>query len=181
MSKIEFRGDFEDCELVKGGTQQNVILKVREKNFALYDKLKELNNENGLRVTIEKWKENRSLNANSYAWKLQSEIAKALNRPLDEIHKEMVLNYGVIEVYSILKSALDSAVRVFDYYEILGESVANNKTFVHIKTGIGTHRYDTAEMSKFIDGVVQEAQDLGIETRTPSEIENLKSLWRNER
>lgn len=180
MSKIEFKGDFEDCELVKGGSQQNVILKVRNKDFKLYDKLKEMNNEKGLRITIEKWREKRSLDANSYAWYLQNEIAKVLNAPLDEIHKKMVLNYGVIEFYSILKQAVESAVRVFDYYEIKGEGVVNGKTFVHIKTGIGTHKYDTAEMSRFIDGVVQEAKELGIETRTLDEIANLKSLWGKE-
>ena len=32
-------------------------------------------------------------------------------------------------------------------------------------------------MTKLIDGVVQEAQDLGIETRTPEQLAELKSLW----
>jgi hypothetical protein len=32
-------------------------------------------------------------------------------------------------------------------------------------------------MAKFIDGVVEEAKQLGIETKTPDEIAQLKSLW----
>lgn len=126
-------------------------------------------------------REKRSKNANDYSWLLQGKIAKALNRRIDDIHKEMVLQYGVLETYSILKEASESAIRVFDYYEILGESEVKGKTFVHVKAGLGTHTYNTAEMAKFIDGVVQEAQDLGIETKTPSEIAELKSLWEQER
>ena len=34
-------------------------------------------------------------------------------------------------------------------------------------------------MSIFIDGVVQEAEQLGIETKTPEEIERLKRMWNN--
>lgn len=122
-------------------------------------------------------KEKRSLNANNYSWALQDKIAKVLGTSLDEVHNSMVLQYGVIEVYSILEDAFESAKRLFDYYEVLGKSDANGKTFVHIKAGIGTHRYNSKEMSVFIDGVVEEAKSLGIETKTPSEIAELISLW----
>ena len=44
----------------------------------------------------------------------------------------------------------------------------------------GSSEFDSREMSIFIDGVVSEAQELGIDTRTPEEIANLKSLWGNE-
>ena len=82
---------------------------------------------------------------------------------------------------SIWKPAFESAKRVFDYYEIKGESAVNGKEFIHVKAGIGTHLYNTAEMSKFIEGVVQEAQSLGIETKTPNEIAEMMSLWETQR
>lgn len=128
-------------------------------------------------VEIKEHKEKRSLNANAYSWVLQDKIAKSLNRRIDDIHSEMVLQYGVIEVLSIQKFAFESAKRLFDYYQILGESNTNGKDFIHVKAGIGTHLYNTKEMATFIDGVVSEAQQLGIETKTPDEIAQLKSLW----
>ena len=82
-------------------------------------------------VEIREYKPKRSLNANSYSWLLQGEIAHKLNRRIDDIHKEMVLQYGVIEVLSIDKIAFESAKRLFDYYDILGESELNGKTFIH--------------------------------------------------
>ena len=41
----------------------------------------------------------------------------------------------------------------------------------------GSHTYSTEEMARLIDGTVQEAKDLGIETLTPDELERMKQLW----
>ena len=112
--------------------------------------------------TIETHREKRSLNSNDYSWVLQNKMAKVLNRKVDDIHNE-----------------IESALRMFDYYEIKGESQVNGKTFVHVKAGIGTHLYDTKEMSKFLDGVVQEAKDLGIETLDKRGLDQLTKKWGN--
>ena len=37
-----------------------------------------------------------------------------------------------------------------------------------------THTLDSAEMATLIDGTIEEAKQLGIETLTPIELENLK-------
>lgn len=150
------------------------VIKVQS---ALLDILKDLDNGKTFDCEIKPFREKRSKNANDYSWVLQDKIAKALGRSIDDIHAEMVLDYGVIETYSIKKEAFYSAKRLFDYYKILGESTVNGSTFIHVRAGIGTHLYDTAEMARFIDGVVQEAEDLGIETKTPQEIAELMSLW----
>ena len=46
-------------------------------------------------VTIQEHRNKRSLNANNYSWVLQDKIAQALNRKVDDIHTDMVLQYGV--------------------------------------------------------------------------------------
>jgi hypothetical protein len=139
--------------------------------------LNSLINKKAFTLEIKEYREKRSKNANDYSWVLQDKIAKAIGRSIDEVHKWMVLQYGVIETFSILKSAFESAKRMFDYYEILGESTVNGKEFIHVKAGIGTHLYNSLEMSKFLEGVVLEAQNLDIETKTPDEIAQMKSLW----
>ena len=126
---------------------------------------------------ITQYREKRSKNANDYSWVLQDKIAKSLNKSITEIHQQMVLDYGVVETYSIKKEAIKSAIRLFDYYKVLGTSQVNGTEFVHIRAGIGTHYYDTKEMATFIDGVIQEAQQLGIETKTPKQIAELLNLW----
>lgn len=130
-----------------------------------------------LRVDIDKWREKRSLDANAYSWVLQDQIAKKMGLSIDEVHDKMVLEYGVLETYSIMKEAWESAKRLFDYYKVLGESETNGKTFIHIRAGIGTHNYDSKEMSVFLDGVVQEAKQLGIETLDEIRLRELAEQW----
>lgn len=156
------------------GANYEVTFQISDKNAVA--ELEKLKNEE-LTVEVKKYAQERSLNANAYSWKLQDEIAKAVNRSIDDVHMEMVLQYGVINTYSMLKESFESAKRMFDYYKILGESEVNGKTFVHVRAGIGTHLYNSTEMARFIDGVVQEAQQLDIDTKTPEEIAEIKSLW----
>ena len=149
-------------------------LKIQAK---IYEIVEEIKKGKSFDFEITEHKEKRSLNANNYSWKIQDEISKKLGIGIDEVHNKMVLDYGVLETFSIIKEAVASATRMFDYFKVLGESEINGKTFVHIRAGIGTHLYNTKEMSIFINGVVQEAQQLGIETKTPNEINEMLSLW----
>jgi hypothetical protein len=41
----------------------------------------------------------------------------------------------------------------------------------------GSSEYDTAEMARFIDRIVEEAKELDIETLPEAEVERLKALW----
>ena len=64
--------------------------------------------------------------------------------------------------------------KYFKYAKPIGECVENNKTFVKYLIYKETHTVDSAEMARLIDGTIEEAKQLGIETLTPIEIENLK-------
>ena len=129
-------------------------------------------------IEIKDHQEKRSLNANAYSWKLQGEIAKVLNRRLDDVHFEMVMQYGVVEIVSIKSEHFESASRVFDYVKVLGKSKLNGVEFTHCKVGIGTHTYTTKEMAKFIDGIIAECKDLGIETLDEIRLKEMVERWK---
>ena len=133
------------------------------------------NQDKDKRFDIKEHKEKRSLNANNYAWKLITEIGDALRRSKEEIYLEMLKSYGQCEMISIVSSV--DVKGYFKYYEEAGRSFLNGKEFTHYKIYKGSSEFDTKEMSIFIDGIVQEATQLGIETRTPSELALLKSEW----
>lgn len=128
---------------------------------------------------IKEYKEKRSLNANNYAWKLITEIGNVLRKSKEDVYLQMLKDYGQSEIISILSSI--SPKGYFKYYEKVGESTLNGKQFIHYKIYKGTSEYNTKEMSIFIDGIVQEAQQLDIETRTPEQLEELKKMWNNEK
>lgn len=127
---------------------------------------------------IEEYKEKRSLNANNYAWKLITEIGNILRKSKEEVYLQMLKDYGQSEIVSVLSSINPQGY--FKYYEEAGRTLLNGKEFVHYKIYKGTSEYDTKEMSIFIDGVVQEAEQLGIETKTPLQLEELKRMWNND-
>lgn len=143
----------------------------------LYAVAQELTEGKTFDITIEEHKEKRSINANNYSWALQDQMAKILNISIDEMHKQMVLRYGVLETMSIRQDAYESAKRVFDYFYELGRSQLNGNTYVHVRVGVGTHHYNTKEMSTFLNGVVEEAKDLGIQTLEEKQIQEMVKRW----
>lgn len=127
------------------------------------------------RYDLKVHKDKRSLNANNYAWALIGQIANVMRMSKEEIYLKFLQDYGQSEMVSVLSSI--SIKGFFKYYKLAGRSILNGKEFTHYKVYKGTSQYNTYEMAIFIDGVVQEAKNLGIETKTPAEIERLKKMW----
>lgn len=126
-------------------------------------------------VKIDKHREKRSLNANAYLWKLVTEIGNVLNKSKEEVYLQMLIDYGQSEMVSIL-SEID-VKGYFKYYKLAGTSILNGKEFNHYKIYKGSSEYDTKEMSILLNGVVQEAKNLGIKTKDDIELERLVEEW----
>ncbi len=128
-------------------------------------------------VTIKKYRERRSLSQNAYAWILITKIAQSMRPPLnkEEVYVEMLKRYGQGGIVTVRKDKTD-VLRAFDYYEEKGQGTTNGKEFWHMMVYVGSSKYNSAEMSIFIDGIVSEAKDLGIETLSPSELMQLEGI-----
>lgn len=171
----ELSGKIRDFSLDYKTGKAFLTLSINEKKAAmnLYD---ELNTAEKLSIKVDGYREKRSLNANNYAWKLITEIGNATLRSKEEVYFEMLKQYGQSEIISVLSHIpIEEYVK---YCEEAGESMLNGKLFKHYKVYKGSSEFDTREMSIFIDGIVYEAEDLGIQTETPEQIARLKSLWR---
>ena len=59
--------------------------------------------------------------------------------------------------------------------DILGDSKIEGYTNVCAYYGSST--YDSKQMSDLIDNIIFECEEQGIPTKTPEEIEKMKSLW----
>lgn len=154
-----------------------LTLAINQKQSAMncYD---ELNGTETLSVKIDKYREKRSLNANAYAWKLLTEIGNVLRISKEDAYFKMLKEYGQSELISV--KANIPITEYVKYCEEAGESTLNGTLFKHYRVYKGSSDFDKREMAVFIDGIVQEAKDLDIDTRTPEEIAKLKSLWDNE-
>lgn len=127
---------------------------------------------------IKKHRKRRSLNANAYAWSLISKIGLALNKPKEEVYVQMLKDYGQSEMITVTENV--KLEKYIKYFEFAGESILNGQRAIHYRIFKGSSEMDTKEMSQLIDGIVQEAENLEIQTLRSEDIERLKKNWRNE-
>lgn len=130
---------------------------------------------------IKEHKEKRSLNANAYAWSLISKIADTVRASKDEIYLAMLKRYGQSEIVTVLSHI--NVNGYFKYYKPIKtvKLMVNGveKEFTHYFVYKGSSEYDTKEMAILIDGIISEAEQLGIPTLTPNEVERIKASWTN--
>lgn len=137
--------------------------------------------EKDLRIRAVQWREKRSLDANAYYWQLLTKVADALNRTNTAMHNLMLSEHGEVEVMDgkvltvILLDSIDwQEVSQLHLKPTTATKVLDNGKLYRVYYVMrGSHTYDSKEMSRLIDGLVQEAKQLGIETMTPAEIERL--------
>lgn len=134
-----------------------------------YDKLKD----GDVEVTIEQYSESRTLKANSYLWALVTKIANVLRESKDAIYLDMLRAYGQGGVVSIQEKDETRFLRAYRYREYLGESENKGKLFKHYRFWIGSSEYSRNEFAILLDGVIQEAKNLGIEVRPEEEIKSM--------
>lgn len=134
-----------------------------------------------LEITAERYYENRSLKANAYFHLLVSKIAKVLHVTNIEVKNRLIREYGQYQYINgkiptmIMKAEYEDAALVMEALHL--QPVARGSETVKFALMRGSHTYNTAEMSRLIDGAVSEAKELGIETMTPEELERIKQAW----
>lgn len=121
---------------------------------------------------IKEHKEKRSLSQNSYAWKLITELGNVLRKSKEEVYYQMLKDYGQSEIVVILSTV--NPVGYFKYYDKVRDVIINGNTFTQYKIYKGSSEYDSREMNIFIDGIIQECENVGISTLTPEEIARLE-------
>lgn len=127
----------------------------------------------------------RSLNANNYHWMLCEQIAKVLKASKYEVHNQLMIDYGTdwlddtgSPVYVLMKDNDKYLRKETEHYRPT-DAVEDRKGTMYrwFVLLLPSHLMDSKQMSELIDGTVSEAQELGIDTRTPDEIERMKALW----
>lgn len=122
-------------------------------------------------IAIKEHRQKRSLNANSYCWKLCTEIADVLNSDKDSIYVLMLKRYGVSDLIPIANKV--PVKDYFDYYDV----ESRNEKYTWYKVYKGSSKYDTKEMSILINGIVSECKELDIPTKEDLEIKQMIDDW----
>lgn len=147
--------------------------------------LKKIETEN-LLIEMKKARNPRSTDANAYFHLLVGKIAKVLNLSMANVKNQMIGAYGQPEYLEEGKFALittqiepeSMAEQEYLHTVLVDTRPMRDKVFYTYRVQRGSHTYDTEEMAQLIDGTVQEAKDLCIETLPPDEIARMEAAWK---
>ena len=135
-------------------------------------------NEKPYTVKLEPLKRKRSLDANGYLWVLLQKIAEVLHTTKDEVYLEMLSRYGVFTHIVVKPNVVDRVKAEWRTVRELGEVTINGKTGIQLQCFFGSSTYDSKEFSVLLDGVIHEAEELGIETLGQAEADRMIKEWR---
>lgn len=173
------KGRLRDLTFGRNG-EQIVTLEVRRDFREGFDELKDFD----VNVEIRKWREPRSRDANAYFHVLVNKIADATGQSDGEVKRALVLEYGALardETGSAVGAMLPAKVNVNLYYPYAKWYKSANldgKEYDCYLFYKHTHELDSKEMARLIDGAIQNARELNIDTDTPEQIARLKEEWR---
>ena len=176
----ELTGNIQNMSVDFGTDKMVLTLTLNEKQSAvnMYQEFKDVDK---LKIKIDKYREKRTLDSNAYAWALMDRLASRMSLPKEEVYRGYIKEIGG---NSDIVCVQDKAV------EKLRQGWSKNGTgwvtdtmpskldgCTNVVLYYGSSTYDTAQMSRLIDMIVNDCKAQGIDTRTPEEIAHMMTLW----
>lgn len=133
-------------------------------------------------MEVKEHRERRSLDANAYFWTLCDKLSEQTGIPKTEIYREAIRNIGGNnQVVCVPTKAVDKLCEGWQHNGLgwltdTAESKLEGCTNVILYYGSST--YDSKQMARLIDNIVQDCKAVGIETATPQELARLKEEWK---
>lgn len=134
-----------------------------------------------LTIRISKYKKKRSLDANAYAWVLISKIAEKTNVATTEVYRSAIKEIGgnsdtvCIQDHAVRQLCAGWERNGIGWCTEAFPSKIEGCTNVILYYGSST--YDSQQMSRLINILVQECDQLDIETKSPAELASLLDSW----
>ena len=134
-------------------------------------------------ITVKRYRNKRSNEANAYCWVLIDKIAKRKHLTKTEVYRNAIREIGgVSEMITVKKAGLRRLQQIWNgngigwQVEDIGSQIPG---WTNVILYYGSSSYDTEQMSQLIDSLVQDAQSLGIETKPQEEIDSLLKEYEN--
>jgi hypothetical protein len=172
-------GKLRDLYPLQGG-EWLVSFTTREDPGQMFDDLRET----PVKVDIKKASKHRSLSANAFAWVLLDQISEKSGVPVSEVYRNAIREIGgIAEYYGMKEAAYESFCEIWTA-DHLGRQVeiipgSSKPGWINVKAWKGSSDFDSAQMARFIDSLIQEAENQGIPTVPEKEVERMKKQWGN--
>lgn len=133
-------------------------------------------------VEVKEHRKRRSLDANAYFWVLADKLSAANGLTKEEVYKNAIRDIsGVSDTVCVLNESVEKVRQGWQKHGLgwqTEEYPSKLEGCTNVILYYGSSAYDSAQMSRLIDNIVQDCKAVGIETMTPAELESLKAGWR---
>ena len=166
------------------GKDEIVIKCPRSMAFKIVEE--SMKSKHGMDITVVKSKGVRSLDSNSYLWILLTKLSKELSKesPIskEEIYRQHVREGNCFYPVPVKNSDLERFEAVWGgngtgWFVVAmypSHGIENHTT---VYAYYGSSQYDSVQMSRLIDRVVQDCKALDIEVIPPQELQALNDRW----
>ena len=160
------------------GGEWLVSFTTRDDPCTMFDDLKDV----AIRVDIKKANKHRSLSANNFAWALIDQIAEVTGKTVTEVYQNAIREIGGIsDYYGMKEQAYESFCEIWTKGH-LGRQVeiipgSAKPGWINVRAWKGSSDFDSAQMARLIDSLIQDAENLGIPTIADEEIERMVNRW----
>ena len=110
---------------------------------------------------------------------LCDKIAQAVGITKEEVYRDAIRNYGQFFECRIPEEEWSSFITRWQSQGIgyRAELVGSLPGSRILHAYYGSHLYDTAQMARLVNGVIEEARGMDIETMPEEELQSLLSSW----
>ncbi len=132
-----------------------------------------------LNVEAKKWYKKRSNDANAYLWVLIEKLSEKLNMSRTEVYKKHIYEAGSYQELVMPEEAMQKFNEIWQSNGLgwFCKKSVNEYGEIVLHAFYGSSKYDTKEMTRLLDSVIQDCREQGIETKTKAEIDSLLRSW----
>lgn len=142
----------------------------------------EENTDKPQRLTLKRWSEKRSLNANAYAWKLLNKLSGVLKIPSVDIYRSLIPDVGDNgTAVTVSIDGLEALRKSWGHngkgwvIEVLGISdIPGN---VDVMLYYGSSVYTKEQMARLIELIIDECREAGVEYLSPDKLSAMLEGW----
>lgn len=180
FSKCKLHGTINDISIDFNTRKPKISLLLDTNELSIVEELK---NENKLNIELKKYRKPRSLDANKYFWKLLQEVCDYKDIDTIEEYKRRVKELGIFKQFKIMTQDVKTFEKIWTdrgiawFCEIVDTTYIGDTEFKIINAYYGSSSYNSKQMSRLIDNLVQDCKAVGIETKPQAEIDSLLRQW----
>lgn len=180
---LDVTGKIEDISLdyKTGKPKLTIILD----NKQCLQEIEELKESEKLTIKVSKYRKKRSLDSNAYFWVLLDKLAEKLKEEKTSLYRRYVRDIGGNNNMLLMKNdAVDDFIKIWESNGLgwfVDSQPSRTPNCTTLFAYYGSSHYDTEQMGRLINLVVQDCEAVGITTVTPQEIQVMLEAWGNKK